>query len=141
MPRPPKPKPKLAPPVPVLDLSPEIEGLWSELQEAFARVLKSGHFILGSEVEAFEAEVAAFLGVQHAVGLNSGTDALVIGLRALGVDAGDEVITSPFSFFATAEAISTVGAVPVFVDIDEATFNLDPALVEAAHDAFGKMVA
>jgi dTDP-4-amino-4,6-dideoxygalactose transaminase len=130
MPRPPRPKPPA--PIPVLDLSPEVEALLPELQEAFTRVLRSGSFILGPEVEAFEEEVAAFLGVPYAVGLNSGTDALVIGLRALGVDAGDEVITSPFSFFATAEAISSIGAVPVFVDIDEATFNLDPALVEAA---------
>ncbi len=130
MPRPPKPKP--AAPIPILDLSPEIDALRPALDAAFDRVLRSGHFILGPEVEAFEREAAALLGVPHAIGLNSGTDALVIGLRALGVDAGDEVITSPFSFFATAEAISAIGAVPVFVDVDEATFNLDVALVEAA---------
>ncbi len=117
---------------PILDLSPEIDALWDELNAAMQRVLKSGQFVMGPEVEAFEEEVAAYLGVKHAVGVNSGTDALVIGLRALGIGEGDEVITTPFSFFATAESISNVGAKPVFVDIDEATFNLDPTLIEAA---------
>ena len=83
-------------------------------------------------MEAFEREAASWLGVKHVVGLNSGTDALVIALRALGVGPGDEVITTPFSFFATAEAISNVGAMPVFVDVDEQTMNLDVAAVEAA---------
>ena len=118
--------------IPVLDLAPEIEELWDELNAAFQRVMKSGQFIMGPEVNAFEAEVADYLGAKHAVGVNSGTDALVIGLRALGVGPGDEVITTPFSFFATAESISNVGAKPVFVDIDEESFNLDPALIEAA---------
>jgi dTDP-4-amino-4,6-dideoxygalactose transaminase len=119
-------------PIPMLELSSEIEALWDELNTAIHRVLKSGQFVLGAEVEAFEGEVANYLGVKHAIGVNSGTDALVIGLRALGIGDGDEVITTPFSFFATAESISTVGARPVFVDVDEASFNLDPALVEAA---------
>lgn len=116
--------------IPMLDLSDEVETLWDELNAAIHRVLRSGQFILGPEVEAFEREVAEYLGVRHAVGLNSGTDALIIGLRALGIGPGDEVITTPFTFFATAEAISSVGAVPVFVDIDPVTFNLDPRLVE-----------
>lgn len=118
--------------IPVLDLAPEIEELWDDLNAAFQRVMRSTQFILGPEVEAFEGEVAEYLGVRHAVGVNSGTDALVIGLRALGVGPGDEVITTPFSFFATAESISNVGAAPVFVDVDEGTFNIDPSLIEAA---------
>jgi dTDP-4-amino-4,6-dideoxygalactose transaminase len=119
-------------PIPPLDLAPEIEVLWDELNAAFQRVLRSGQFILGPEVDAFEREVADYLGTRHAIGVNSGTDALTIGLRALGVGPGDEVITTPFTFFATAESIGSVGATPVFVDIDERTFNIDPTLVEAA---------
>lgn len=119
-------------PIPMLDLAAEVEELWPELEPAVRRVLTSGRFVGGPEVEAFEAEAAAFLGVRHAVGLNSGTDALIIALEALGVGPGDEVITTPFSFFATSEAILRAGAAPVFVDIDPATFNLDPAGIEAA---------
>lgn len=118
--------------IPVLDLSPEIEELWDELNAAFQRVMKSGQFIMGPEVDAFEAEAADYLGVKYAIGVNSGTDALVISLRALGIGRGDEVITTPFSFFATAESICNAGAKPVFVDIDEKTFNIDPALIEHA---------
>jgi dTDP-4-amino-4,6-dideoxygalactose transaminase len=116
----------------MLDLARETEALWAEINEAVQRVLRSGSFILGREVEAFEEEVAGFLGVRHAIGLNSGTDALVIALRALGIGAGDEVITTAFSFFATAEAISLLGAQPVFVDVDEATFNIAHDLIEIA---------
>ncbi len=116
--------------VPILDLSPEIEELWDELNTAIQGVLRSGQFIMGPEVKSFEAEAAEYLGVKHALGVSSGTDALVICLRALGVGPGDEVITTPFTFFATAESISQVGAVPVFVDIDPETYNIDPALVE-----------
>jgi dTDP-4-amino-4,6-dideoxygalactose transaminase len=116
--------------IPILDLSPEIEDLWDELNAAIQDVLRSGQFIMGSAVRIFEAEVAEYLGTQHAVGVNSGTDALVIGLKTLGVGPGDEVITTPFTFFATAEAISQIGAVPVFVDIDPETYNMDSALIE-----------
>ena len=115
--------------IPIYDPAPEIEALWDEIQAALQRVLKSGRFILGPEVEAFEHEVAEYLGVKHAIGVNSGTDALVIALRALGVGPGDEVITTPFTFFATAEAISLVGAEPVFADIDPKTFNINPELI------------
>jgi len=117
--------------IPILDLSAETETLWPELTGALESVIRSGHFIMGPNVKAFEREVADYLGVRHAIGLNSGTDALVIGLRALGVGPGDEVITTPFTFFATAEAVSMVGATPVFVDIDPDTYNLDLAQVEA----------
>jgi dTDP-4-amino-4,6-dideoxygalactose transaminase len=116
--------------VPVLDLSPEIEALWDELNAAVQDVLRSGNFILGPQVKQFESEVSDYLGVRHAIGVNSGTDALVIALKALGVGHGDEVVTTPFTFFASAEAISQVGAVPVFVDIDLETYNIDPALIE-----------
>jgi dTDP-4-amino-4,6-dideoxygalactose transaminase len=116
--------------IPIVDLSFEIDELWDELNAAIQNELRSGQFIMGPTVTAFEAEVADYLGVEHAIGVNSGTDALVIGLRTLGVDAGDEVITSSFTFFATAEAISQVGAVPIFVDIDPKTYNIDPALID-----------
>ena len=118
-------------PIPLLDLRTEIEQLQPELRAAIDRVVGSGRFILGPEVEAFEREISDYLGVAHAVTLNSGTDALVIGLRALGVRPGDEVVTSSFSFFASAETISHLGATPVFADIDPRSFNLDPASVEA----------
>lgn len=118
--------------IPVLDLRPEIEALWDELVAAIQGVLRSGQFILGPNVKAFEEEVAAYLGVKHAIGVNSGTDALVIALRAAGIGPGDEVITTPFTFFATAEAVSQVGATPVFVDIDPRTFNINPELIEPA---------
>jgi dTDP-4-amino-4,6-dideoxygalactose transaminase len=117
--------------VPILDLTPETDALWEELNAAIQGVIRSGHFIMGPNVKAFEREVAEYLGVKHAIGLNSGTDALVIGLRALGVGPGDEVITTPFTFFATAEAISMVGATPVFVDIEPDTFNIDVSQLES----------
>lgn len=119
-------------PIPMLHLADEIDRLWPELTSALNRVLRSGRFVLGPEVSAFEEEVARYLGVKHAIGLNSGTDALMIGLRAAGVRPGDEVITTSFSFYATAEAILNVGATPVFVDIEEESFNIDAQLVEAA---------
>lgn len=118
--------------IPILDLSAEVNELWDELNAAIQRVLRSTQFIMGPEVGELEQQLAQYLGVKHAVALNSGTDALIIGLRALGVGPGDEVITSPFTFFATAEAISLLGAKPVFVDIDPQSFNLNPELLEAA---------
>lgn len=120
------------PHVPILDVPAELAPLRRDLEAAFARVLDGGQLILGPEVEAFEAEAAAYLGAAHAVALNSGTDALVIALRALGIGPGDEVITSPFSFFATSEAIQITGAVPVFVDLAEGSFTLDADAVAEA---------
>ncbi|MBH25214.1 MAG: erythromycin biosynthesis sensory transduction protein eryC1 [Myxococcales bacterium] len=118
--------------IPILDLKPEIEEIADEVMASFERVMRSGHFIMGPNVKAFEAEVAEVLGTPWALGVNSGTDALFIALEALGVGPGDEVITTPFSFFATAEAVGRVGATPVFVDIERDAFNIDPACIEAA---------
>ena len=112
--------------IPLVDLTPQIDERWDQLESRVEDVMRSGYFINGPNVESFEEDVADRLGVDHAIGLNSGTDALVIGLEAMGVDPGDEVITTPFTFFATAEAIGQVGARPVFADIDPETFNLDP---------------
>lgn len=116
----------------MLDLQSEVQELWPELQPAVEAVLKSGVFIGGPEVERFEAAAAEYLGVKHAIGLNSGTDALILGLEALGIGPDDEVITTAFSFFATSEAVLRLGATPVFVDIDPHTLNMLPEQVEAA---------
>ncbi len=112
--------------IPMVDLQIQYQQLKSEIDQALATVLDSSHYILGPQGQAFEAAAAAFLGVRHAIGVSSGTDALHLALRAAGLGPGDEVITSPFTFIATAEAIAYVGATPVFVDIDPRTFNIDP---------------
>jgi dTDP-4-amino-4,6-dideoxygalactose transaminase len=119
-------------PVPLLDLKAQFDPLRDEVYEALHRVVEAQTFILGNEVQRFEAEVASFAGASHAIGCASGTDALILTLAALGVGAGDEVVTSPFSFFSTASCAYKVGARPRFVDIDPVTFNLDPERVEAA---------
>lgn len=118
--------------IPNLDLSQEIEFLWDELMCTIEKVLKSSQFILGPNVKSFEDEVAKYLGVKYAIGVNSGTDALIIGLSAAGIGPGHEVITTPFTFFATSEAINQVGADPVFVDINPNTLNIDSSLIEDA---------
>jgi dTDP-4-amino-4,6-dideoxygalactose transaminase len=113
--------------VPCADPAADHQPFADELIAAAARVIRSGRYILGPEVEAFERELAQTCGVGHAIGMSSGTDALLAMLAGAGVGPGDEVVTSPFSFFATAGAILRCGARPVFADVDAATFNLDPA--------------
>ncbi len=122
---------KILPKIPILDLKPQYNTIKIEIQAAINRVLESGQFILGEDVRLLEQEIADYLGVKYAIAVNSGTDALIIGLRALGIGHGDEVITTPFSFFATAESISNVGATPVFVDVDIESFNLNPQLIKS----------
>ncbi len=121
--------------IPMVDLEQQTQALWPELERAVLGVLRSGRFVLGPNVEAFEREAAAFLGVRFAIGVGSGTDALVVGLRALGIGPGHEVIVPSFTFFATAEAVSLVGATPIFAEIDPVTFCIDPASVRAALSA------
>ncbi|HTO55171.1 MAG TPA: DegT/DnrJ/EryC1/StrS family aminotransferase [Myxococcota bacterium] len=118
--------------IPMVDLSEQTDRLWPELEKAVHDVLRSGRFILGPNVEAFEREAASFLGTRYAVGVGSGTDALVLALRALGVGPGDEVIVPSFTFFATAEAVSLIGAKPVFADIEPTTYCLEPESVKKA---------
>jgi dTDP-4-amino-4,6-dideoxygalactose transaminase len=118
--------------IPQIDLRRQHRALRGELLDAAARVLDSSRFILGPEVEALERELAELCGARHGVGTASGTDALLLALKAVGVKAGDEVITSAFSFVASGTTIVMAGATPVFVDVDPATYNVDPARVERA---------
>ncbi|GAB6039887.1 DegT/DnrJ/EryC1/StrS family aminotransferase [Endothiovibrio diazotrophicus] len=118
--------------IPMVDLKGQYHELKEEIDAGLLAALEETRFILGPNVQAFEKEAAAYLGVDHAVGVASGTDALHLALLAAGVQAGDEVITTPFTFIATAEAIKYVGATPVFVDIEPDTFNIDVAQAAAA---------
>ena len=118
--------------IPIFDSKRQYAQIGADIEKNVCEVLRSGSYILGQNTKALEQELADYIGVKYTVGLNSGTDALHIALRALDIGKGDEVITTAFTFVATAEAIGIVGAKPVFVDIDADTFNIDPAKIEAA---------
>ncbi|MCI0347655.1 MAG: aminotransferase class I/II-fold pyridoxal phosphate-dependent enzyme, partial [Chloroflexi bacterium] len=118
--------------VPLLDLTAQFEGLRAEALAAVERVLASGRYILGPDVAALEQEVAAYCGTAHGVACASGTDALLLALRALDVGPGDDVVTPAYSFFASASCASLVGARPVFCDVEPDTYNLDPGVLERA---------
>ena len=119
-------------PIPFIDLVPQFNAMSAEIMATVEKVFTEQKFILGDEVSELEREIANYCDARHAIGCNSGTDALIIALQALDIGEGDEVITTPFSFFATASSICRAGATPVFVDIDPETFNLDPRAVEEA---------
>lgn len=112
--------------IPLVDLKAQYNSIEEEITEAMQKVIDEGQFILGPEVKALESEMAGYLGTKFAVGVASGTDALQLALLACGISPGDEVITTPFTFIATAEAVTQCGAMPVFVDIDPKTYNIDP---------------
>lgn len=119
-------------PVPMIDLVAQYQTIRDDVQAAVTRVFEKQAFVLGDEVENFENDVAAYCDARHAIGVASGSDALLLSMMALGIGPGDEVITTPYSFFATASCITRVGARPVFADIDPVSYNLDPEAVEAA---------
>src|SRR5947207_3579719 len=123
-------------PIPTLDLKRQYAQIKDEVQEALERVCSTQYFIGGEEVQRFEQESAAFLGAKRAVGCASGTDALWLAMVAAGVQPGDVVFTTPFSFFASASSILRAGARPVFVDVDPGTLNIDPKAVEEAFDRY-----
>ncbi len=117
--------------IPLLDLKRQYKDIKTEIEREVSSVLADAQYIMGANVKAFEQEFAEYTGAKNAISVANGTDALVIALEALGIGAGDEVITTPFTFFATAESISAVGATPVFVDIRPDTYNLDEKKIEA----------
>jgi dTDP-4-amino-4,6-dideoxygalactose transaminase len=118
--------------IPMVDLKKQYDSIKQEIDDSVKEVLESTQFILGKKVGEFENNCAKYLGVKHAIACASGTDALQVALMAIDIKPGDEVITTPFTFVATAETIAILGAIPVYVDIDERTYNLDPSKIEAA---------
>ncbi|HEY1601680.1 MAG TPA: DegT/DnrJ/EryC1/StrS family aminotransferase [Pirellulales bacterium] len=126
--------------VPLIDMSRQFQPLAQEITEAVGRVLASGRFVLGPDCQALEKSIAAYCHVPHAIACASGSDAILLALMALGVGPGDEVILPSYTFFATAAAVARLGGKPVFVDIDAATFNIDPALVEKAQTSRTKAI-
>lgn len=118
--------------IPFIDLATQQDKIRTSLNKRIAAVLTHGQYIMGPEVKELEEKLAAYVGVKHCITVANGTDALLIALMALGIKAGDEVITTPFTFIATGEMIALLGATPVFVDIDDKTYNLDPNLLERA---------
>jgi UDP-2-acetamido-2-deoxy-ribo-hexuluronate aminotransferase len=119
-------------PIEFVDLKTQQRRILPELERRMKAVLQHGRYIMGPEIQELEEKLAAFVGVKHCIAVASGTDALLISLMALGIGAGDEVVTTPFTFISTGETIALLGAKPVFVDIDGRTYNLDPSLLEAA---------
>jgi len=118
--------------IPLLDLKAQYSTIKKEIKSAIKEVLESQYFILGAKVEELEGKIASYSGAKFAVGVSSGTDALLVSLMALDIKAGNEVITTPFTFFSTAEVIARLNAIPVFIDIDQITYNIDPQKIEAA---------
>lgn len=116
--------------IPLINLKKQYESIKDEIDKAVSEVLSGAQYIMGTNVKEFEKEFSEYLGVKHAISVGNGTDALIIALKALGIGEGDEVITTPWTFFATAESISFVGATPVFADVRLDTFNIDPTKIE-----------
>ena len=116
--------------IPLIDLKAQYSELKDEMAQAVLEVLESSHYIMGEKVDKLEKDIAAYIGTKHAISCANGTDALILSLHACGICGGDEVITTPFTFFATAEAISRVGAAPVFADVDADTFNINTDIIE-----------
>jgi dTDP-4-amino-4,6-dideoxygalactose transaminase len=132
--------PQVQAPIPMLDLKAQYAAIREEVRAAIDAVLESQHFILGPQVQALEREIAAYCGTRHAVGVASGTDALILSLHAAGVGPGDEVLCPTFSYIATGDSISLLGATPVFVDILPDTFNMDPAQIAAGITARTRVI-
>ncbi|WP_019898721.1 DegT/DnrJ/EryC1/StrS family aminotransferase [Methylotenera mobilis] len=118
--------------IPFIDLKSQYKNIEDNVKARINKVLEHGQYVMGPEVAELESKLAEYVGVKHCIGASSGTDTLMIAMMALGIGAGDEVITSPFTFIATGEMIALLGAKPVFVDIDPQTYNIDPAKIEAA---------